>query len=75
MPDEKKIPKSEVKVEIPKKEFESTYTIAELMDASEYFKTTRIVVKAALSRAGKEAYTLNEAKRIIETMKNKEVRA
>lgn len=71
--------KPEVKADIPmknpKKEYEATYTIAELVDAHAEFKTTRVVVRAALSKAGKEAYTLKEAKQLIERMKNKEVRA
>ena len=74
----KEATKQEVKVENPKKGFEATYTIAELMDACDSFKTTRVVVKAALAKAGKEAYTLKDAKEIIDRFKSKktkEVRA
>lgn len=74
----KEVPKQEVKAENPKKAFEATYTIAELMEVCAYFKTTRVVVKAALAKAGKEAYTLKEAKEIIDRFKSKktkEVRA
>ena len=75
-----KTEKEEVKVAetVPKKvtkTFEATYTIPELVDASSQFGTNRVVVRAALSKAGKEAYTMKEAKQLIEEMKNKEVRA
>lgn len=67
--------KQEVKQTIPKKEFEATYTIAELVDSAANFKTNRVVVRAALAKGGKSAYTLKEAKQLIEKMKNKEVKA
>lgn len=70
--------KKEVKVakaEKIQKAYEATYTIAELVEASSRFGTNRVVVRAALSKAGKEAYTMKEAKQLIEKMKNKEVRA
>lgn len=72
-----KKPNKEVKKEIPtpKKEFEATYTLAELVDAAADFGTTRIVVRAALTKAGKDAYTLKEAKNLIDKLKNREVRA
>lgn len=63
------------KVEKIQKAYEATYTIAELVEASSQFGTNRVVVRAALSKAGKEAYTMKEAKQLIEKMKNKEVRA
>ena len=58
------------------KTYEPTYTIQELVAAAKAeFKTTTVVVSAALTKAGKNAYTLEEAKQIINTMKNKEVKA
>ncbi|MBR5193086.1 MAG: hypothetical protein IKW37_01510 [Bacteroidaceae bacterium] len=58
------------------KKYEPTYTIPELVAAAKTeFKTTTVVVSAALTKAGKNAYTLEEAKQIINTMKNKEVKA
>lgn len=72
--------KPEVKKELTpvkkEKSFEATYTIPELMNAAKAeFNTSSIVVRAALSRAGKESYTMKEAKQIIEKMKKKEVKA
>lgn len=58
------------------KAYEATYTIPELLTAAEAeFKTTTIVVRAALTKAGKRAYTLKEAKQIIDAMMKKEVKA
>lgn len=58
------------------KKYEPTYTIPELVQAAKAeFKTTTVVVSAALTKAGKNAYTLEEAKQIIDKMKNKEVKA
>lgn len=57
----------------PKKEFEATYTIAELLGVD--FGTSSVIVRAALKKGGKESYTMNEAKTLINTMKNKEVKA
>lgn len=70
--------KPEVKKDLTpvKKPFEATYTIPELVNAAKTeFKTSRIVVRAALTKAGKEMYTMKEAKFIIERMKKKEVKA
>ena len=58
------------------KKYEPTYSIPELLEAAKTeFKTTTVVVSAALSKAGKNAYTLEEAKQIINQMKTKEVKA
>ena len=59
-----------------KKTFETTYTVPELVAAATTeFETSTIVVKAALTKGGKESYTMKEAKHLIERMKKKEVRA
>ena len=58
------------------KPFEATYTIPELVNASKSeFNTSSIVVRAALTKAGKEMYTMKEAKQLVERMKKKEVKA
>ena len=58
------------------KKYEPTYTVPELLaGAKTEFNTTTVVVRAALTKAGKDAYTLEEAKQIINKMKNKEVKA
>lgn len=58
------------------KAYVPTYTIPELLVASATeFNTNKVVVRAALTKAGKNAYTLEEAKQIIEKMKYKEVNA
>lgn len=61
-------------VEKPKVAYEPTYTVEELLQAVEEFKTTRIVVRAALKQAGKTEYTMKEAKQLIVRMKSKEVK-
>ena len=58
-----------------KKAFEATYTVKELIDAAQNLGTSKIVVRAALTKAGKDEYTMKEATNLIERMKNKEVRA
>ena len=58
-----------------KKVYEPTYTIAELMEASKEFETNSIVVRAALTKGGKETYTKKEASQLIERMKKKEVKS
>ena len=56
--------------------FEATYTIEELVDAAKTeFHTNSIVVRAALTTAGKTTYTMKEARELINRMKNKEVKA
>lgn len=75
---EKKATKEVKEVKAVKQEraAEPTYTVPELLDAAaSEFGTSRIIVRAALTKAGKKAYTLREAKQLIERMKNKEVRA
>ena len=50
----------------PQKKYEATYTIPELVAAAATeFKTSTIIVRAALTKAGKESYTLREANQII----------
>lgn len=68
--------KNETKAKETKKVFEATYTIPELVEAAKSeFNTTSIVVRAALAKAGKESYTMREAKQLVERFKNKEVKA
>lgn len=78
--EKKQQPEKEAKpvkvAEKPVKAFEATYTVEELLAASAAeFKTNRVVVRAALTKAGKKSYTMREAKQLIERMKNKEVKA
>lgn len=68
--------KKEAKIVKPaKREYEATYTVEELVQAAADFGASRILVRAALTKAGKDSYTMKEAKQLIERMKNKEVRA
>lgn len=53
---------------------ECVYTAAELADNCKAFGTYREIVAVALRLAGKETATFLEAKKIIETFKNKEVK-
>lgn len=51
------------------------YTISELADAAKAaFQTDKVIVLAALRMAGKEAYTMEEATKIVTAFKNKEVK-
>lgn len=52
---------------------ESIYTAEELADSYTLFATSREIVMVALRLTGRKTFTLPEAKRIIETFKNKEV--
>ena len=61
--------KADQTVKVP----ESTYPISEFVENAEKFDTDKIVVKTALDLAKKTEYTLDEAKKIIEEFKNKEV--
>ena len=49
---------------------ESVYTAKELADNHKLFGTFREIVVVALRLAGKETYTVSEAKEIIEKFKN-----
>ena len=68
--------KETTKAKEPTKVYEAKYTISELAKAAKSeFDTTSIVVTAALTKAGKEAYTMKEAKQLVERFKHKEVKA
>lgn len=50
------------------------YTIKELAEAAKTaFKTDKVIVLAALKAAGKEAYSMEEATKIVTAFMNKEV--
>lgn len=53
---------------------ESVYTAKELADNHKVFGTYREIVVVALRNAGKETYTLSEAKKIIEDFRKQEVK-
>ena len=51
------------------------YTIEELAEAAkEAFGTQKVIVLAALIEAGKDTYSLEEAKKIVTAFKTKEVK-
>lgn len=52
---------------------EDVYTVEELVENYKAFDTYREIVATALRMAGKETATFSEAKKIIDTFKNKEV--
>lgn len=67
--------KKEVTTAKKAKPFEASYTIPELVDvAKTEFNTSSIIVRAALTKEGKAAYTMKEARQLIDRMKKKEVR-
>lgn len=53
---------------------ESTYSAQELAKAHNTFGTSYAIVATALRLAGKKEATITEAKQIIDTFKNKEVK-
>ena len=64
----KKEPEKAVKAQ------ESIYSAEELAKAHNTFGTSYAIVATALRLAGKKEATITEAKKIIETFKNKEVK-
>lgn len=54
---------------------ETKYSINDLVEASERFGVKPVIAKTALLCDGKEAYTISEAHEIINSFKNKEVKA
>lgn len=52
---------------------ESVYTIDQLADAYRELNASYAIIKTSLKLSGKTKFTLNEAQKIIETFKNKEV--
>lgn len=51
----------------------SKYSIADLVSASKRFKTSSVIVLAALKSYGQEEYSIEEAQKIINEFKSKEV--
>lgn len=85
--EEAEIVQEVVEVETPKKEepapakvapappvVESIYSVAELAENHKAFNTYREIVIVAMKLAGKNAATFDEAKKIIDNFKNKEVK-
>ena len=66
--------KAEAKTE-KVKSYETKYSVSELVEAAATFGAKPLIVKTALMDAGKESYTVSEAKNIINSFKNKEVKA
>ena len=67
----------EVEVPVEKERIkltDSVYTAKELADNHKAFGTYREIVEVALKQAKKQEATFNEAKRIIESFKNKGVK-
>lgn len=64
----------EVKTVAKEKAAESVYTAKELVANHKAFGTYREIVEVALRLAKKETATFNEAKRIVDEFKNKEVK-
>ncbi len=60
----------DVKVNV-KTNVKPVYTIAQLTDGYKTFGTTRAIVECALKLAGKDSFTMDEARKIINAFKNK----
>lgn len=67
----KKESKNEVVSET--EEIVSKYSIADLVSASKRFKTSSVIVLAALKSYGQEEYSIEEAQKVINEFKSKEV--
>ena len=68
--------KTSTKQAEPKKEpvYVEKYTVNELAEAAKTaFKTDKVIVLAALTAAGKDSYSMDEATRIVTNFRNKEV--
>lgn len=53
----------------------TVYTVSQLAEvSSKLFGTNKIIVKAALKTSGKETFTENEAVKIVNTFRKKEVK-
>jgi hypothetical protein len=64
----------EVATETPVTIAESKYSAKELVENYKVFNASYAIVAVALRLAGKDSYTFEEAKTIIDTFKNKEVK-
>ncbi len=54
-----------------KSDIKPVYTITQLADGYKTFGTTRAIVECALKLAGKDSFTIDEARKIINAFKNK----
>ena len=67
--------KSEKKTDIPApKGTEPVYSMQQLVDGYREFGTSKAVVSCALKLAGKDSMTTAEARKIIDTFRQKEVK-
>ncbi len=67
--------KSEKKTDIPApKKLEPIYSMQQLIDGYREFGTSKAVVSCALKLAGKDNLTTTEARKIIDTFRQKEVK-
>ncbi len=57
----------------PVKKAEAVYSAAQLTEGYREFGTSRAIVACALKLAGKDSATLAEARKIIDTFRNREV--
>ncbi len=64
--DGKTTAKTNVKIDV-----KPVYTIAQLTDGYKAFGTTRAVVECALKLAGKDSFTMDEARKAINSFKNR----
>ncbi len=54
-----------------KSDVKPVYTIAQLAEGYRTFGTTRAIVECALKLAGKDSFTMDEARKIINAFKNR----
>ncbi len=62
--------KTSVKSDV-KTDAKPVYNVAQLTDGYKTFGTTRAIVECALKLAGKDSFTMDEARKIINAFKNK----
>ena len=74
-PKEKEVVQKPVKpVSAPKKAVAETYPVSEIIANYKAFNASKPIVITAMKLAGVKQVTVEEAKKIIETFKNKEVK-
>ncbi len=59
-----------IKKASPKKP-EAVYTVSQLAEGHKAFDTSRAIVECALKLSKKEIFTMDEARKIVDTFKNK----
>lgn len=74
MPNKKENPAPAPAREVPGQAGENVYTLAQLVQGHRSLNAPRELVSVALRLAGKESFTLSQAREIVNRFKDKEVK-